>query len=364
MKGRLVFAVDDEKTNLDLVSGILENEDLEVDTFSSAEELLAASADRAPALIVSDVMMPGMSGLELRREYGRRFPHRLTPFLMLSALSTTDDVIRGLESGADDYLTKPVEPRLLLAKVGALLRRQDRLLHPTFRGDLGRFPFIKVLQFCETNGISGEVEFETPSLRVTVPLRAGDLDTDRLENADELLPQLYDADDGTFLIRASVPAFDGLRDVAAPPSEAPTPPDLPMGRLSGVQLEHRLFQVQTECTSPPSSRVVTVVILDGRTVLKRDSSAPSGREDAQKVVDSQHQAVETEVRGKVQQLLGRTEYSRTEDYYELFEAGLEAYRKKEYAKALDTWERARALNPDDRTLAINLRVVKEKLADA
>ncbi len=88
----------------------------------SAELALAAGV---PDLFVIDWMLPGTSGLEYVRELRRRETTRLTPVLMLTARDEEDSKIRGLESGADDYVTKPFSPRELQARVAALLRRSN-----------------------------------------------------------------------------------------------------------------------------------------------------------------------------------------------------------------------------------------------
>ena len=75
-------------------------------------------------LIIADIMMPFMSGLELCDAYRQNFGYK-TPIILLTALSTTDDIIKGLNAGADDYLTKPFKLAELVARIKALLRRSN-----------------------------------------------------------------------------------------------------------------------------------------------------------------------------------------------------------------------------------------------
>jgi len=75
-------------------------------------------------LIIVDIMMPFMSGLELCKAYRQKFGYT-TPIIMLTALSTTDDIVKGLDSGADDYITKPFKLTELEARIKALLRRSN-----------------------------------------------------------------------------------------------------------------------------------------------------------------------------------------------------------------------------------------------
>jgi len=75
-------------------------------------------------LIIADIMMPFMSGLELCKAYRQKFGY-VTPIILLTALSTTDDIVKGLNAGADDYLTKPFKLVELEARIKALLRRSN-----------------------------------------------------------------------------------------------------------------------------------------------------------------------------------------------------------------------------------------------
>ncbi|WP_405282739.1 response regulator transcription factor [Gaopeijia maritima] len=110
--------------NDDLAFGLrrtLEFEGREVDVASDGEAGVAMVADRAPELIILDVMLPGQTGFEVLREL-RRGGFR-APILMLTARGEESDVITGFDSGADDYVTKPFSTLELMARVRALLRR-------------------------------------------------------------------------------------------------------------------------------------------------------------------------------------------------------------------------------------------------
>ena len=98
----------------------LEGEGYGVRTAASAEEASAMLQDSEPDLLILDVMLPGRDGFELAREIRTRSP---VPILMLTAKTDTIDVVVGLESGADDYVTKPFVTKELVARIRALLRR-------------------------------------------------------------------------------------------------------------------------------------------------------------------------------------------------------------------------------------------------
>jgi DNA-binding response OmpR family regulator len=122
----LLLAVDDDEAVLALVASVLAA--YRVVTFARPDEALAAlRGGLRPSLILSDVQMPGMSGFELHVELRRLAPLRSVPFLYLTALDRRDDVRRGMELGADDYLTKPFHPDELREAVRVRLERSRAL---------------------------------------------------------------------------------------------------------------------------------------------------------------------------------------------------------------------------------------------
>jgi DNA-binding response OmpR family regulator len=119
---RTILVVDDERHIVDLVRLYLEKEGFRVAEAHDGEEALAAQARHDPDLVILDVMLPKVDGFEVCREIRRRGD---TPILMLTARTDDVDAIVGLELGADDYVTKPFNPRELVARVKAILRRTD-----------------------------------------------------------------------------------------------------------------------------------------------------------------------------------------------------------------------------------------------
>ena len=115
-----ILVVDDDDRLRALLGRYLRDHGYHVSTASSAAEARAALDGMAFDLIVLDVMMPGESGIELTRGLRRL---ATVPILLLTAMGEPEDRIAGLESGADDYLTKPFEPRELLLRVATILRR-------------------------------------------------------------------------------------------------------------------------------------------------------------------------------------------------------------------------------------------------
>src|SRR5699024_1887515 len=116
-----ILVVDDEKPISDIIKFNLEKEGYEVVTAFDGEEALEKVSEEEPALIVLDVMLPKIDGLEVVREVRKN--HDM-PIIMVTAKETEIDKVLGLELGADDYVTKPFSNRELVARVKANLRRQ------------------------------------------------------------------------------------------------------------------------------------------------------------------------------------------------------------------------------------------------
>ncbi len=124
--GATVLIVDDEPDLVELLSYALTAEGFRVVTAADGLEGLAVAEAERPDLVVLDIMMPRMDGVEMTARLRENGQLRLTPILMLTARTAEGDEIAGLEAGADDYLTKPVSPRRLVMRVRALLRRGER----------------------------------------------------------------------------------------------------------------------------------------------------------------------------------------------------------------------------------------------
>jgi CheY-like chemotaxis protein/MinD-like ATPase involved in chromosome partitioning or flagellar assembly len=125
-----ILIVDDDPNALRLVSYGLQTEGYEVTTAASGSEALARLASEKPDLIILDVMMPDMSGLEVCERIRANETTTRLPILMLSARGRVADRVTGLKSGADDYLPKPADTSELAARVGALLARASYASQP------------------------------------------------------------------------------------------------------------------------------------------------------------------------------------------------------------------------------------------
>ncbi len=121
--GKNIFIVDDEPDICDLVSLHLEKNGFKTRSFYTALEFLNALKKQIPDLVILDLMLPDLDGLEVCKALRTEIKTANLPIIMLTAKGEEMDKILGLELGADDYVTKPFSPRELVARVKAILRR-------------------------------------------------------------------------------------------------------------------------------------------------------------------------------------------------------------------------------------------------
>jgi two-component system phosphate regulon response regulator PhoB len=123
MTGKRILLVEDEAAIREMTAMALQRAGFEVQEAEDAQQAERVVTDNLPDLILMDWMLPGSSGVELARRFRRDDYTKEVPIIMLTARSEEDDRIRGLESGADDYVTKPFSPRELIARIKAVIRR-------------------------------------------------------------------------------------------------------------------------------------------------------------------------------------------------------------------------------------------------
>ncbi len=123
MPRETILIVEDESDIREMVRYNLEREGLRVLEAGSVELARKRMQDRTPDLVVLDLMLPGVDGMTFCKELRSRSETKTLPVLMLTARGEDADIVVGLEVGADDYLTKPFSPRILVARIRALLRR-------------------------------------------------------------------------------------------------------------------------------------------------------------------------------------------------------------------------------------------------
>lgn len=124
--GLKIFVIEDEHDIAELIRFNLSLEGYDVEVFPSGEAgFKAFESNKKPELLILDIMLPGMSGLEICRRLKENKATSEVPIIMVSARGEEQDIVKGLELGADDYVTKPFSPKVLLARIEAVLRRSS-----------------------------------------------------------------------------------------------------------------------------------------------------------------------------------------------------------------------------------------------
>ncbi|MCP4708403.1 MAG: response regulator, partial [Planctomycetes bacterium] len=125
MLKKKILIVDDEQDILELLDYNLRREGYEVIKAKTGEEALGIAGSTLPDLIILDLMLPGIDGLKVCGRLKKESKTQIIPIIMLTAKGEEIDIVTGLELGADDYITKPFSPKVLLARVQAVLRRDQ-----------------------------------------------------------------------------------------------------------------------------------------------------------------------------------------------------------------------------------------------
>ena len=128
-----VLVVDDDASLAEMLSIVLESEGLTTSIVRSGEQVMPEFEKFKPDVVLLDLMLPGLDGMSVCR---RIRATSAVPIIMLTAKSDTPDIVRGLEAGADDYITKPFKNTELVARIRARLRRTDQLAEPLEFGDI------------------------------------------------------------------------------------------------------------------------------------------------------------------------------------------------------------------------------------
>ena len=152
---RPILIIEDDPDIAESLRFNLEREGLSTVIAPTGEQGLVEALDKQtpPVLIMLDLMLPGMSGMELCRRFRRESLTRRTPIIMLTAKSSEADRVSRLDLGADDYITKPFSVRELLARVRAVLRRVDEHADKKYEDDLLMIDFVDIRVTCKGNKI-------------------------------------------------------------------------------------------------------------------------------------------------------------------------------------------------------------------
>lgn len=142
-----VLVVDDDQDLAEMLGIVLNGAGIEVDLVSRGDEAVEAFRNNQPDLVLLDIMLPGLDGIEICREIRKQ--SMKVPIVMLTAKSDTNDIVKGLEAGADDYMVKPFKPSELVARIRTRLRRTVGIFNGNLTiGDL----LIDVVEHTVTRG--------------------------------------------------------------------------------------------------------------------------------------------------------------------------------------------------------------------
>lgn len=126
MAKETILIVDDEEDILELIKYNLKNEGYQILTATTGEEAIKKANQSCPDLMVLDLMLPGIDGLEVTKHLRGKESTQDMPIVMLTAKGEEADVVTGLELGANDYISKPFSPKVLVARIRAILRRRKK----------------------------------------------------------------------------------------------------------------------------------------------------------------------------------------------------------------------------------------------
>lgn len=143
MANEHILVVDDEPDIVELVRYNLAKDGFKVSTADSGERCLELITASLPDLVLLDLMLPGMDGLEVTRALRKDARTSKLPVVMLTAKGEEEDIVAGLELGADDYIPKPFSPKVLSARVKSVLRRRAKAAAP--EGDTLKFEGIAII---------------------------------------------------------------------------------------------------------------------------------------------------------------------------------------------------------------------------
>jgi DNA-binding response OmpR family regulator len=198
MTGHKILVVDDEPEIVELIKLYLERDGFEVITCDNGQQALELVLMHRPSLIILDILLPDMDGIEVCRQLRKNDP---TPVLFLSCKSEGIDIILGLSMGGDDYMTKPFSPSQLVARVKAQIRRSTMLDQHRSGLQVLRFPGLEIdlaSHIVKVNGKPVQLsakEFDLISIMAKTPNRVY-----RIEQLFELVWSLDSVGDPRTLI--------------------------------------------------------------------------------------------------------------------------------------------------------------------
>jgi CheY-like chemotaxis protein len=317
-----IVVVDDDEAIRHLLALTLPAPEFEVVSFGDGRDALMALHDLAPDLILCDIMMPEMDGRTFFQVVKRSETLRHVPFVFLSAIEATDQIVATMDAGADDYVSKPFSPQRLLAKIRAVLRlagrtaphaedrRQDQL-----EGSLGPKGPLPLVKFCESVRLSGRLTVRAAGVERWAEFLGGELvqagggPEVAGEEPIDLLLAMTAGDYRVDQHRLDASQLQALAQgqpmsLSAPDAEASAegPAQLPGGLLARLAVRGEDVTIQTEAENRPDFTITTLIARHGQVLRKIESAWPhplqrrGDQAAAETQVHRQHERVAASVR--------------------------------------------------------------------
>ena len=310
-----ILVVDDNAVNCELLDAMLEPHGYQVKHAYSGAQALKAVAEAAPQLILLDVAMPGMDGFEVARRLRGQESTRLIPILMLTAMGDVEHRVQGLDSGADDYLTKPVDASELLARVQSSLRLTN------LRQQVDERQKLELVLGDVSDGIlivdaQGRVHEASPSARRLLNLH-DEIEACPLENVwgdltgvpEFLGDSVRQGEPVDFILQREEPALFlqvRLRPVLDPQAET-TGAVLSIRDITRETFERKLQQDVLSLVSHKFRTPLTVASLWSKVLL--DGECGALQDEQQEAMGAIHEAT-MELKGLLEGILAYVEQSR------------------------------------------------------
>lgn len=185
----MIYLVEDDPSISDLESYALKSAGFEVEAFAESEPFFQALLKKQPELIILDWMLPGESGIEILEALRSDSTTASLPVLLVTAKNSELDIVKGLDAGADDYLTKPFGILELISRVRALLRRTQRAAQPTASLHFGPLSVDDSTHTASVNGKAVELTFKEYALLELLLGHAG-----KVVSREEIFSRVWNMD--------------------------------------------------------------------------------------------------------------------------------------------------------------------------
>ena len=265
---RKILIVDDDQSTLHLLQFSFQAAGgYSVSTAQDGREALDIAIQNPPDLILTDVLMPKMDGYELCRELKQHSITHSIPVIMLTARGDSESTVEGFQAGADDYISKPFDPKEVMVRVERALRWIERKVGhaPKISGSLQKTPLFDLISFCEEHRISGIVHLarwleegkQSTKIQGKIHLHLGEIMAIQFKDIDdvtEALDELLEWQDGTFTIEQEelhLPALPGQEAEDAEPEEDSISEQIPAPSLPRAQEPEPQQQLNAEERQSP-----------------------------------------------------------------------------------------------------------------